>query len=167
MTPEEREAAVVESVARAIEASIDSRQFNDWEWQQALDSGEISRIRAVAAVAAYRATQPRVDVLLDGELRHTLTVTLGDVGDRAARDGGAEELRDALRVHHPIMRSETGPFSGCRCGQVKLGQDVIGHVTDHLRAALAPQAGPDCGQHVGSCRIFYAERRCTCIGQSR
>jgi hypothetical protein len=49
-------------------------------------------------------------------------------------------LRDALRVHHPIMRSETGPFSGCRCGQARLGQDVIAHVVEHLRAALAPQA---------------------------
>lgn len=48
----------------------------------------------------------------------------------------AVQLRDALRIHHPIMRSETGPFSGCRCGQVQLGQDVIAHVVEHLRAAL-------------------------------
>jgi hypothetical protein len=48
-----------------------------------------------------------------------------------------EALRDALRTHHPIMRSETGLFSGCRCGQVRLGQDVIAHVVGHLAAALA------------------------------
>jgi hypothetical protein len=46
------------------------------------------------------------------------------------------ELRDALLTHHPIMRSETGPLSGCRCGQVKLGQDVIAHVVTELRRAL-------------------------------
>ena len=45
-----------------------------------------------------------------------------------------EMLRDVLRVHHPVMRSETGPFSGCRCGQVQLGQDVIAHVVDQLQA---------------------------------
>lgn len=45
-------------------------------------------------------------------------------------------LRDALRIHHPVMRSETGPFSGCRCGQVRLGQNVIAHVVERLRAAL-------------------------------
>jgi hypothetical protein len=57
----------------------------------------------------------------------------------ASPPAGAEAnaaLRDALRIHHPIMRSETGPFSGCRCGQVQLGQDVIAHVVAHLRAAL-------------------------------
>jgi hypothetical protein len=43
-----------------------------------------------------------------------------------------QQLREVLRRHHPIMRSETGPFSGCRCGQVKLGQDVIAHVLDQL-----------------------------------
>ena len=48
----------------------------------------------------------------------------------------ADALRDALRSHHPIMRSETGPFSGCRCGQVRLGQDVIAHVVDQLIDAL-------------------------------
>lgn len=47
-----------------------------------------------------------------------------------------DALREALRVHHPIMRSETGPLSGCRCGAVKLGQDVIAHVVTELRAAL-------------------------------
>lgn len=47
-----------------------------------------------------------------------------------------EGLRDALRIHHPIMRSETGPFSGCRCGAVGLGQDVIAHVVAELRRAL-------------------------------
>jgi hypothetical protein len=31
--------------------------FDDWEWQQALDTGEISRRRAAAAIAAYRATK--------------------------------------------------------------------------------------------------------------
>lgn len=45
-------------------------------------------------------------------------------------------LRDALRIHHPIMRSETGPFSGCCCGAVKLGEDVIEHVVTELRIAL-------------------------------
>jgi hypothetical protein len=49
----------------------------------------------------------------------------------------ADELREVLRRHHPIMRSETGPFSGCRCGQVKLGQDVIAHVLDHLLPVVA------------------------------
>lgn len=48
----------------------------------------------------------------------------------------ADELRDALRVHHPIMRSETGPFSGCRCGGVRLGEDVIAHVVGELSRAL-------------------------------
>lgn len=52
----------------------------------------------------------------------------------------AEQLRDALRVHHPIMRSETGPFSGCRCGQVRLGQDVIAHVVEQLVRATTGQA---------------------------
>ena len=52
----------------------------------------------------------------------------------AGQDTG--RLRDALRVHHPIMRSETGPFSGCRCGGVKLGQDVIAHVVGELQRAL-------------------------------
>jgi uncharacterized protein YbaR (Trm112 family) len=52
----------------------------------------------------------------------------------AGRD--TDRLRDVLRVHHPTMLSETGPFSGCRCGQVKLGQDVIAHVVGHLHAAL-------------------------------
>lgn len=64
----------------------------------------------------------------------------GDDGPPAAAVPRAEtgdKLRDALRVHHPIMRSETGPFSGCRCGRVRLGQDVIAHVVDHLRRALA------------------------------
>lgn len=51
-----------------------------------------------------------------------------------------ERLRDALRVHHPIMRSETGPFSGCRCGGVGLGQDVIAHVVTEIRRALDPGA---------------------------
>lgn len=51
-------------------------------------------------------------------------------------DVSTDTLRDALRIHHPIMRSETGPFSGCRCGQVRLGQDVIAHVVTELRAAL-------------------------------
>lgn len=46
------------------------------------------------------------------------------------------KLRNVLRGHHPIMRSETGPFSGCRCGGVRLGEDVIGHVVDELQAAL-------------------------------
>jgi hypothetical protein len=40
-----------------------------------------------------------------------------------------EALRDALRTHHPIRRSETG--------LVRLGQDVIAHVVGHLAAALA------------------------------
>jgi len=52
----------------------------------------------------------------------------------AGRDTG--QLRDALRIHHPVMRSETGPFSGCRCGGVRLGQDVIAHVVGELRRAL-------------------------------
>lgn len=53
-----------------------------------------------------------------------------------------QALREALRAHHPTMRSETGPFSGCRCGGVKLGQDVIQHVVDQLRSALAHSAAP-------------------------
>jgi hypothetical protein len=56
------------------------------------------------------------------------------------RPGGADELIAALRIHHPIMRSETGPFSGCRCGQVRLGQDVIAHVVAELRDALTREA---------------------------
>lgn len=67
-----------------------------------------------------------------------------------------DALRDALRTHHPIMRSETGPFSGCRCGQVKLGQDVIAHVVDHLGAALASE--DDGSRAVARIRI---ERRMT------
>lgn len=51
-----------------------------------------------------------------------------------------DKLAEALRTHHPIMRSETGPFSGCRCGQVKLGQDVIAHVVAHLEAAADQRA---------------------------
>lgn len=50
-----------------------------------------------------------------------------------------EALRNVLRVHHPIMRSETGPFSGCRCGQVRLGEDVIAHVVEHLTTAALEQ----------------------------
>lgn len=50
-------------------------------------------------------------------------------------------LRDALRAHHPTMRSETGPFSGCRCGRVGLGEDVIAHVIDELRRALGEDDG--------------------------
>lgn len=57
-------------------------------------------------------------------------------GARAAPPADTEMLREALRAHHPIMRSETGPFSGCRCGRVKIGQDVIAHVVTELRAAL-------------------------------
>lgn len=58
-------------------------------------------------------------------------------GHRAAvRQLADNALRDALRIHHPIMRSETGPFSGCRCGQVRLGEDVIAHVVGELRRAL-------------------------------
>lgn len=49
-------------------------------------------------------------------------------------------LTEAVRRHHPIMRSETGPLSGCRCGAVRLGQDVIAHVVEHLSAALNPRA---------------------------
>lgn len=45
-------------------------------------------------------------------------------------------LRDVLQRHHPIMRSETGPFSGCRCGAVRLGEDVIQHVIDQLAPLL-------------------------------
>lgn len=56
----------------------------------------------------------------------------------AGQDTG--QMRDALRIHHPIMRSETGPFSGCRCGGVQLGQDVIEHVVTELRRALDPGA---------------------------
>lgn len=48
----------------------------------------------------------------------------------------ADALTDALRIHHPIMRSETGLFSGCRCGGVRLGENVIKHVVEHLAAAL-------------------------------
>lgn len=47
-----------------------------------------------------------------------------------------ETLRDVLLKHHPIAHTMTGPLSGCRCGQVKLGEDVIAHVLDHLRTAL-------------------------------
>lgn len=56
-----------------------------------------------------------------------------------------EMMRDVLRTHHPIMRSETGPLSGCRCGQVGLGQDVIAHVVDQLLAVYHcddPSASP-------------------------
>lgn len=59
------------------------------------------------------------------------------------RSVDADALRDALRTHHPIMRSETGPFSGCRCGEVRLGQDVIAHVADRLAAALAAELDAD------------------------
>ncbi len=55
-------------------------------------------------------------------------------GRHAGQDDG--RLRDALRIHHPIMRSETGPFSGCRCGEVRLGQDVIAHVVTEIRRSL-------------------------------
>ncbi|HET6849857.1 MAG TPA: hypothetical protein VFH74_13405 [Gaiellales bacterium] len=58
----------------------------------------------------------------------------------AARDDDNDRLRDALLTHHPIMRSETGPLSGCRCGGVKLGQDVIEHVLGELADGLL--AGP-------------------------
>lgn len=53
-----------------------------------------------------------------------------------AEDTETLALRDALRIHHPIMRSETGPFSGCSCGAVELGEDVIVHVVTELRNAL-------------------------------
>lgn len=65
-------------------------------------------------------------------------ITDGDWNQHVAPDD--QQLRDTLRIHHPIMRSETGPFSGCRCGQVGLGQDVIAHVVEHLSAALNPRA---------------------------
>ena len=61
-----------------------------------------------------------------------LAALRGDLTDGVRR----AKLRDALRVHHPIMRSETGPFAGCRCGQVRLGEDVIAHVVGELLAAL-------------------------------
>ncbi|HEX8321589.1 hypothetical protein [Longimicrobium sp.] len=48
-----------------------------------------------------------------------------------------EALRPVLLAHHPVMRSEDGPFSGCRCGQVRLGEDVIAHVAAELVAAQA------------------------------
>lgn len=47
-------------------------------------------------------------------------------------------MHAALLAHHPIMRSETGPLSGCRCGGVGLGQDVISHVIEQLRSVQAP-----------------------------
>jgi len=76
---------------------------------------------ATAALTAQRPVPPSAD-----------TTPAPDTADR-------ETLRDVLRVHHPVMRSETGPFSGCRCGGVRLGQDVIQHVVDHLATALVPQ----------------------------
>jgi hypothetical protein len=51
-----------------------------------------------------------------------------------------DALRSALLKHHPIAHSETGALKGCRCGQVRLGQDVIAHVIEHLpelRALIA------------------------------
>lgn len=55
----------------------------------------------------------------------------------AARpDGDTGAVRDALLKHHPIAHSMTGALKGCRCGAVKLGQDVIAHVVAELRAAL-------------------------------
>ena len=45
-------------------------------------------------------------------------------------------IRLVPRLHHPIMRSETGPFSGCRCGEVKLGEDVLEHVAAKIREKL-------------------------------
>lgn len=51
-----------------------------------------------------------------------------------------DALAAVLLKHHPIMRSETGPLSGCRCGGLGLGQDVIAHVAEHLRAALLADA---------------------------
>jgi hypothetical protein len=75
--PEQREAAIMEEVARAI------CEAEGYPWPDS--DGALRGYRrfkyrrlAVAAVAAYRATQPQVDVLLDGELRHTLTVTALD-----------------------------------------------------------------------------------------
>lgn len=52
-----------------------------------------------------------------------------------------EALRRVLLDHHPIMRSETGPFSGCRCGQVRLGQDVIAHVAAAVAAYRIQDGG--------------------------
>lgn len=65
-----------------------------------------------------------------------LTRAMARAALAARPSADTETLRDALRVHHPIMRSETGPFSGCRCKGVGLGEDVIAHVVGHLAAAL-------------------------------
>ena len=43
-----------------------------------------------------------------------------------------EPLRDTLLAHHPIAHSQTGLLVGCRCGEVRLGEDVIQHVMEKL-----------------------------------
>ena len=55
-----------------------------------------------------------------------------------------DALAAALRIHHPIMRSETGPFSGCRCGQVGPGENVIAHAID----ALVPTVNRQIAAHL-------------------
>ncbi|MCZ2837158.1 hypothetical protein [Modestobacter sp. VKM Ac-2985] len=89
-----------------------------------------------------------------------------DIADERAlaarRPTEAEQLRDALRVHHPVMRSETGPFSGCRCKGVRLGEDVIAHVVGHLRAALdgaQPDPGPQCPSYSNGVDGWRCEHR--------
>jgi hypothetical protein len=100
-----------------------------------------------AGTAGDRFRAPDGEQPVDGEGRcrcgHRLAAHAGDGGcirctcvEPAASVAPDDGLREALRTHHPIMRSETGPFSGCRCGGVKLGQDVIEHVVGHLRRAL-------------------------------
>lgn len=50
-----------------------------------------------------------------------------------------EPLRDTLLQYHPLARSRTGFLTGCRCGEVQLGEDVIQHVMEKLLGGpLAP-----------------------------
>lgn len=126
--------------ARALETvdQLMAARYRDaWAaWTAHVQPGDNER----GPSAESRIAWARVNQALDDKEAIARLTTLAS---RPSAD--AEALRETLRIHHPIMRSETGPFSGCRCGGVKLGQDVIAHVVEHLRAraaALDPTGDP-------------------------